>query len=261
MDQFMSQLWPSVTFFQTINMHDRNDPNWPTAVVTEWGQEDFKIGVDGMTGCTVLIVASRKGAYFAHYWEYPSFSLRWENFQKYVLDNLDEDKGNQSPALAKYVHSDQDPTPPSDDKLFTPETNVRAVIISPRRYESLTSLDFQYPDHVEALQARLMQMLPSDAHIGAVDYRYAYEYDDFDEGSERVYQERTATQKILLQYSPDDGYNVLAFRDRYAVLFDYWDNTPLSPTVPSRPGSPDAEGGSEETATSGWLTDDEAESS
>jgi hypothetical protein len=52
------------------------------------------LAVNGLWGCTCVAVISQKGAWVAHFWEYPSFvrvrrTRSWTDFEKNVLQALD----------------------------------------------------------------------------------------------------------------------------------------------------------------------------
>jgi hypothetical protein len=44
-----------------------------TAKFEPFGQEEVNIGVEGLYGCSTLMIVSPRGAYVAHWWEVPDF--------------------------------------------------------------------------------------------------------------------------------------------------------------------------------------------
>ena len=240
------------------------DYNYPTTAATaSWGLRDERIGVDELVGCTSLVVASRRGVYITHYFENPSMTSPHDLpqkeqdiiFRRQVLATLDDawdytlmGRKVYIPALKPLVEASSAPNSPntggvpydhtpgtpsdfdaSERKLFTAEDHVRAVIISPRRpFSGVQGVDFLFPRYVDALAKKVRHILPPGSLIERAEYHKAKEIEEY---ASRGPQQRqrylmaSAIGKVLVQYSPDQGYEVYASRNAHPVLSDYWNNT------------------------------------
>ena len=55
--------------------HVLDNAQYPSSADSRpWTSLPGNLGVDGLYGCTTLVVTSREGAYMTHFWEDPSFS-------------------------------------------------------------------------------------------------------------------------------------------------------------------------------------------
>lgn len=226
MDSFVDLVWHRITdHLPSIQPHDGTT----TALARQFtNRSDIILGVDKLYGCTVLVVASRRGVYLAHYFDNPGFGsqkpLRQREqdrqFDTIVLGSLDWSvNGVQDPPLAPLVSRQPNQI---EEILFGPEDHVKALVVSGR---IAGSSSFFFARYVNKLVAKLRQMLPEDALFGTADYELqSFCPMDDPEGLRCLLQhlKRTAVGKLLVQYSPGHGYEVFVGRDPTPKMSDYW---------------------------------------
>ena len=105
----------------------RRDPNFPSsAIAYNLGATRFDLAVQGLFGCTSLIIISTQGVWMSHLWEDPSFAVNGvvnqANFQAQVLDRLGPGDGTpEFPGLTQYLNGQ-----------FAADTKPVAIIMTPR---------------------------------------------------------------------------------------------------------------------------------
>lgn len=105
----------------------RQDPNFPSSALTyPLGPTRFDAAVQGLYGCTSLILISTQGVWMSHLWESPSFApngvVNQANFQAQVLDRLGPGDGTaEFPGLTQYLATQ-----------FAADTKPVAIIMTPR---------------------------------------------------------------------------------------------------------------------------------
>ena len=105
----------------------RQDPNFPSsAIAYGLGPTRFDAAVQGLYGCTSLIIVSTQGVWMSHLWENPSFQtndvVNQANFQAQVLDRLGPGDGTGDfPGLTQYLTTQ-----------FAADTKPVAIIMTPR---------------------------------------------------------------------------------------------------------------------------------
>ena len=105
----------------------RRDPNFPSsAIAYNLGATRFDLAVQGLYGCTSLIIISTQGVWMSHLWEDPSFAVNnvvnQANFQAQVLDRLGPGDGTPDfPGLTQYLNGQ-----------FAADTKPVAIIMTPR---------------------------------------------------------------------------------------------------------------------------------
>lgn len=228
MDAFMSFMWPRITDHMPIN---RGTLGKTIALARPFYSTDRVFGMDKLYGCTVLLVASRRGVYLAHYWDSPGFDSsppvnQYEQDQRFdsaVLRSLERSSiGFEDPALEPLVSRQRND---SAKVYFAPGDNVKALVIGARRPASELPGDFLYGRYVNKLVARLRQMLPEDSWTGTTDYKLPYHVERNNPDSLRQLQEYmkgTAEDKLLFQYSEGHGYEVYLGRYPAPRMSDYW---------------------------------------
>ncbi|RAL01806.1 uncharacterized protein BO80DRAFT_472925 [Aspergillus ibericus CBS 121593] len=88
---------------------------------TEFGSAPFQIGTDGLVGCTIVTVVSKRAVYMGHYWEEESWSSNYY-FPRRVLNFI---AGRQP---------QQGIGPAFNPALFNrPDDDTRVYIMHPRR--------------------------------------------------------------------------------------------------------------------------------
>lgn len=105
----------------------RQDANFPSsALAFGLGTNRFDVAVQGMFGCTSLIIISTAGVWMSHFWADPSFEvngvINQANFQAHILNRLGPGDGtNQFPGLTQYLNNE-----------FAADTKPVAIIMTPR---------------------------------------------------------------------------------------------------------------------------------
>lgn len=105
----------------------RQDPNFPSsALAYGLGANRFDVAVQGLYGCTSLIIISTQGVWLSHLWENPSFQVggvvNQANFQAQVLNRLGPGDGTTGfPGITQYLNSE-----------FAADTKPVAIIMTPR---------------------------------------------------------------------------------------------------------------------------------
>lgn len=160
----------------------------------------FDLGLEGLCGCTCLIVYSQNGAYGAHFFEDPAFED--DNFTEYVEDFLKND-AEGSGGLAEFA-----------DELTMNGADVAAYILTPQQ-ELPDAADKTrrwgegpiYADQMDQLVDLLPGIIPKlQGHIEVTHYQ-ALEGGQYDNGEDKnpgdaELLDTTSRGRILLQYDP-----------------------------------------------------------
>ncbi len=105
----------------------RQDPNFPSsALAFGLAATPFSAAVQGLYGCTSLMIISTQGVWMSHLWENPSFQVggvvNQANFQAQILDRLGPGDGTaEFPGLNQYLNTE-----------FAADTKPVAIILTPR---------------------------------------------------------------------------------------------------------------------------------
>ena len=129
-------------------------------------------GVNGIYGCTCVIVSSEKGAYVSHIWEDPVFiGIDWtptddNTFTTKAFDAL-RDGTATAQSITALIGTDQAPGPLNaiyDPKVFvvTPFTND-----DDRNYDGITTT-YRYESRARQLAQQVAQILPGSGGTGLV---------------------------------------------------------------------------------------------
>lgn len=101
----------------------------PTALYHELKNERYDMAVQGLYGCTSVVVVSEKAVYMSHFWEVPGFSQGdWgigsqQRFEEEVLNPLENgDGGSAIPGLRQYA---------GNNGAFSSQYRPAAYIIKP----------------------------------------------------------------------------------------------------------------------------------
>ena len=244
-NNFISSIWDSGTLTRIVQKSKLAD-----AEVVRWGNADQKVGIDGLFGCTSLIVASRRGLYITHYWAKPTFHDR-DLFNDIIVRSLVNGQTYQQveseprsdtllcfdadvPALVPLAsrHS-PDGTNPPGKILFGPDDKVKVGIVTPKAYQSSY---YKYMAFVMELYDLIKTILPDNAEVFALPYRALSDEPDFrawvianqplaeEVNAEALRRlEGQAQGKILVEYSASDkGYKVWVFGMQLSQLADQW---------------------------------------
>ena len=217
-----------------------------------FGNTDLKIGTDNVYGCTCLIVISRSGVYMTHYYENPTFydftpgqqDQQWHQqvFQNVILKSIinGETYGlegtrmipSQTAALVPLIRNEVDPPGENPNALFTPDEHVDVLIISPYAAGSDQPLYARREDEIVTVLDHLM---PQGTNYLSFNYHKWGDTQEFEQwGAEahptseqkhdRIEDElrNSAQGKVVVEYSPGQGYKVWGFSFPQPLLQDQW---------------------------------------
>lgn len=121
---------------------------------TDFDEAEHNIYVEALSGCTSVIVVSRKGAWMSHLWEGPSFKFR-EYFQEDVLDYL---RTNLSAYAAAFSDSPKAfiMTPAPEEYNLSNNNGQRTDVINGNNPQ-------KWPVQVGEIRETLNEMLPGVA--------------------------------------------------------------------------------------------------
>lgn len=133
---------------------------------TDFDEAEHNIYVEALTGCTSVIVVSRKGAWMSHLWEGPSFILP-QNFQPDVLDYLRINLGAHAAAFSDNAKAFI-MTPAPENLNLRNNNGQRTDLINGNNPQ-------KYPDQVGRIRATLNDMLPG---VAVENFVYQVQLDD-----------------------------------------------------------------------------------
>lgn len=156
-----------------------------SALLRLLGNQRFNVAVQGLYGCTSVVVVSETGIWMSHLFEGPSFESQ-QNFQRDVLGPICTGDGTHwIPGIAQYTQ----PRGP-----FSYPQMPRVLIITPRHISHSSTVGaLQYTDMVNQLITALIRCIPNGAPI-VIDYVRI--------GPDMALHAATAKGKILVQYDP-----------------------------------------------------------
>lgn len=156
------------------------DPSQCTAVYSALGESGVNWAVNGMCGCTSLIVVSEKATYFTHYFEDLAFCAdapKSSDFQRQVLGALED--GTSTQESLRHHASD-----------FRDQTGLAAFIMTPTTGKSSS---LQYKSKIARLQSKV------DEIIGLTPKIISYVPED---GATSKQLLKNALGTALFQYDP-----------------------------------------------------------
>lgn len=109
-------------------------PGIPSSLFEPFASSDVNMRVQGLVGCTSIIVISRKGAWVSHLWEAPGFSHANAQFQHDIIDYL---RNGRDPIDG--VESNTAVLAMVAQNLFAGDDSTRIFIMTP----ALASLSFE----------------------------------------------------------------------------------------------------------------------
>jgi len=134
-------------------------------LVQTFGDQPFTMAVQGLFGCTTVVVVSRRGVWMSHFWEVPSF-LSWERFQQDIIHYMwYGDDTPEMPGIYQYTNP---------GKLFSLENHPATLIITPRSRTCRTPGDYEFRPMVEEIRHSLKILIPTVEPI-VVDYETSIE--------------------------------------------------------------------------------------
>ena len=201
---------------------DGADP-FPTSRYDEFGDESFSAGMNGLFGCTAIVVASRAGVWTGHFWESvgfkgttPSNAASWGQFEKYVLNALSGDE----------LIDGFSPLTKVPSGAFDQNKDVQVLISTPAKPGSgdPKNAPAKYPDQVSAIQKKLTEIISGLKSTDITTWNYAALQSGQQERDDAL--KNSARGKVLTNYdhNADDkgnpGYQTWA--ESSVALQDTW---------------------------------------
>ena len=244
MNDFMTSVWKTPGMTNVPSDFDAN------AASIQFATSDVTVGTDNLNGCTSLIVISRRGVYLTHYIEFPSFletfsSLTDEDlafiFGEGILSSIDTGNslrteyvpGSNAPKMIFSKAATTSLKSAADDAMFGADDHVKIMLVSPFKLNGYTEL--QYLDRLRLIIDRIKPFVPADAELFESGYRPLRNnpaYQDWwhsqrpsresVEAFNNDYFSESADGKVLVNYSPGQGYKVWMFNNPQPVLQDQW---------------------------------------
>lgn len=154
-------------------------------------------GVQGLYGCTSVIIVSTEAVYVTHFWEVPAFLVAASNpftggqptdqdtFNTEVIDKLRTGSGTDIAGLVGLTGSTQP---------FAPDTAPEIVIMTPQAINSPNGAN-KYPTQIGWLILALNDLFPGVSPI----------VKNYVKRGDYVSQKYTPAGKALVEYSPDQS--------------------------------------------------------
>ena len=170
----------------------------------DFGKESFYRIVPQLSGCSVIIVASSKGVWTAHFWENYFKPGNVATWNQYVLPAIDQ-KTAPKEHLEGWTAINQEGTVPAD--AFTGPDTVMAIV-TPRKGPRGKAHDtevlkykgqMQYPTQIGEIKNKLKTVLPHDV----VDKAKLYDYHPLLLGADAKTLESTAAGKVVVSWNQD----------------------------------------------------------
>ena len=176
-----------------------------TAMFFQFGTAHRTIaGVDGLFGCTSVIIASARGVYVAHIWENPVF---WPDdsdvetdeatFQKLAFEGL-RDGAEGTASISALIGTDSAPGP------LHPQYVPKAFIITPyttltnREYHGVTT-DLRYEDRINWLAQKFGELVMGEGNVATI-FGYNNKDESRSDASKADWLGRVALEMDPLQY-------------------------------------------------------------
>ena len=179
----------------------RQDANFPSsALVYSLGATRFDVAVQGLYGCTSLMIISTQGVWMSHLWEDPSFApndvVSQANFQAQVLDRLGPGDGTPGfPGLTQYLNT-----------IFAADTKPVAIIMTPRNRINPQPGVLMFQDQITQLSDKVQTIFGgtktnSGQFTGGTLNGVPITV-DYTPKSDAFSQDWTSSGKALFQYDP-----------------------------------------------------------
>lgn len=165
-----------------------------SALAIELQASPVSMAVQGMYGCTSVIVISRRLGWGSHLWEGEGFKSGEANFKATILDVLGPGDGTpEMPGLSQFTGS---------GGRLAPTTKPQVFIITPGFVSG--SGNMFYPQEIAAITTRLKQILGQDVPVKPILYDPVDgpSEPDSGDGSDND-DEWTPSGRFLFQYDPD----------------------------------------------------------
>lgn len=160
---------------------------------TAFDEAEHNILVQGLEGCTSVIVVSRKGAWASHFWERPSFTSGDAKFQADVISFLNTDLGGHA---ADWADS-------ATTKVFIMTPAPEANDLDGNGNPSNGNNPQKYPDQVGAITTALNTIVP-----GATIQTFVYQVQ-----RNEVFLRSGAYGKAMILYSNNQNFDPDTFGD------------------------------------------------
>lgn len=167
------------------------------------------MGTDGLCGCTVLVIVSKKGCYMGHFWESISFESdpSWieyydgdeEAFQETVIKGLRE-------GVRISNKQEQQPLDRHKDLFAGDDTRAYLMVPDSTREKNAKLYETHYEARWEKMKETVKEILPV---LKKDKYWDTYKYDPVrnpDRQARELGQKARGT--VLLKYDPKDVYKV-----------------------------------------------------
>lgn len=179
----------------------RQDYNFPSsALAFGLGATRFDVAVQGLYGCTSLIIVSTAGVWMSHLWENPSFQVggvvNQANFQAHILDRLGPGDGTADfPGLNQYLNT-----------AFAADTKPVAIIMTPRVRANSQPGVLMYQNQITQLSDRVQTIFggtrTSSGQFTGGTLNGVPIIVDYTPKSDTFSQVWTSSGKALFQYDP-----------------------------------------------------------
>lgn len=179
----------------------RQDANFPSsAIAYNLGASRFDLAVQGLYGCTSLIIVSTQGVWMSHLWENPSFQVggvvNQANFQAHVLNRLGPGDGTAGfPGLTQYLNTQ-----------FAADTKPVAIIMTPRNRINPQPNVLMFQNQVTQLSDQVQTIFggtrTNSGQFTGGTLNGVPLIIDYTPKSDQFSQEWTSSGKALFQYDP-----------------------------------------------------------
>ena len=194
-----SYLW---TEYQTAHWVPlRQDPEFPSsALAFGLATDRFDVAVQGLYGCTSLIIISTAGVWMSHLWENPSFQVNGvvnqANFQAHILDRLGPGDGTADfPGISQYLNGE-----------FAADTKPVAIIMTPRNRANPQPGVLMFQDQITQLSEKVQIIFggtrTSSGQFTGGTLNGIPIVIDYTPKSDAFSQTWTSSGKALFQYDP-----------------------------------------------------------
>lgn len=185
-----------------VALRGRGGRGASSALAIELRALSLNMVVQGMYGCTSVIVVSQGLVWGSHFWEDESFESGYDKFKATVMDVLGPGDGTAGmPGLSQYTHSGGRLAPATDPQVFiitpgaTIESDGNGIVVPGPMF---------YPNQIGNMTDRLTEILGQNALVKPIVYAPEEQPDepDSDDGSDEDV-DWTPKGRFLFQYNPN----------------------------------------------------------
>ncbi|KAI1851767.1 hypothetical protein JX266_003229 [Neoarthrinium moseri] len=197
-----------------------NDPSMTTSQVIQFNDKVISLSVQGLYGCTSVVVVSRRGAWISHIWEVPTFTGSIDDFRARGLEYITWGLRDDNPQFSQHKYGLKNLRGNTDragnlGKIFGVDNDdipgTRAYILAPRPrvwVQEIVDEHDKIVDLVNTVGEHISDEKIQDPNAMAGTTQFPGHNDQITQTVKSILGESVPVQ--IIEYSP----NVLGLEDR-----------------------------------------------